>query len=108
MGDNGVDIDGREYSLGDVGIPLSSTFCDEKDGPNAVSNASAEGAKDSMVVLPLRGERGSLLSDRGLFTDDAIMNPDTCDDDVDPPPIPTLEEVVSCHSLDLAVLIPRL
>lgn len=87
--------------MGEVGLELSSvtTFCDENDGPNAVSNASAEGNDDKLVLL--RGERGSLLSDRGLFViDKAGMNPETWDDAVDPPPlIPTLEVVVSCHSL---------
>ena len=57
--------------MGEVGLPLSSiiSVCDENDGPNVDSNASAEG-NCATVELVLRGESGSLLCDRGLFVID--------------------------------------
>ena len=79
-------------------------FCDENDGPNVDINASAEGNCDMVVFEEvLRGERGSLLSDRGLFINGEGINPETCVD-TDTPAL----AVASCHSFDLAVLIPRL
>lgn len=50
---------------GSVDSPVlsSMTFCDENDGPNADSKASAEGSGD---VASFRGERGNF----GLFVND--------------------------------------
>jgi hypothetical protein len=87
LGDNG----------GEVGRSLSSmkTFCDENDGPNVDSNASADGSCDPVACVP-QGERGSL----GLFVND--------DDGIDPIPLAAAAAAVGSHSLDLAVLMPRL
>lgn len=92
--------------MGEIGRSLSSitTFCDENDGPNVDSNKSKEGICDELAEA--RGERGSLpCCDLGLFVNDGDgINPETWDDDTDPP-APAV--AVSCHSFDLAVLIPR-
>ena len=94
--------------MGEVGRSLSSitTFCDEKDGPNVDSNASKDGTCDDdtdAIEVELRGDNGNLLCccNLGLLVIEA-GNPDTCDD-VDAAP---LADAVSCHTFDLAVLIP--
>ena len=118
LGDSGLVC--RDNSVGEIGLPppsLSSMVCDENDGPNADSSASADGNCWGLALPPLRGERGSLLNDRGVFvsdSDDASGPPETCEDDADAPPgltaafeAPALLSSPRCHSLDLAVLIPR-
>ena len=125
-GDSGAD-DCWEYSVGDAGLPSlsSTTFCDENEGPKVDSSKSADGSCDGVAsVALLRGERGSLLVDRGLFvSDEFAMGPaDTSDDDADaPPPGLTADDAPAAvllessapplllrvsQSLDLAVLMP--
>ena len=90
LGDNGGGV-GRS-------LPSSTkTICDENDGPNVDSSASAEGSCDPAACAP-QGDSGTLAFSvgRGLFVDD--VDPDPMVADVD----------VESHSLDLAVLIPRL
>jgi len=90
LGDNGGDV-GRS-------LPSSTkTICDENDGPNVDSSASAEGSCDPAACAP-QGDSGTLAFPvgRGIFVDD--VDPDPMLADVD----------VESNSLDLAVLIPRL
>mmetsp|Transcript_7067 Transcript_7067/g.12529 ORF Transcript_7067/g.12529 Transcript_7067/m.12529 type:complete len:251 (-) Transcript_7067:342-1094(-) len=80
------------------------TFCVENDGPKVEINASAEGNCATLAFSACwRGDRGSLLCDRGLFVNDEDgANPETWET-VDPPVL----DAPSCHSFDLAVLMPR-
>jgi len=75
----------------------AKTICDENDGPNVDSSASAEGSCNPVACAP-QGDSGTLAFSvgQGLFVDN--VDPDPMVADVD----------VESHSLDLAVLIPRL
>lgn len=88
------------------------TFCDEKDGPNVDSNASAEGNCGPVAVLLvlLRGDSGSFVGGRGLLAsddEDCIIAWEEEDGVKDP--LAAAEELLfveSDHSFDLAVLMP--